>query len=581
MAGCVWPAWGNELVGAGGEHNKFLLQLLDGPSSQPEGFHLFLFLMSISLATLISEDLTCVVTGLMIANGTLTWGQGLGACLSGILVGDFLLYLAGRKMGRPALRKIPLRWMMNPIKLKETEDWFHRRGGMAILVSRFVPGTRLPAYVAAGILGVSYLKFCFFFMVAAVIWTPALLWLSVLLAGKMLFWIERYHHIAPAIVFGALLFYLGIQHLILPAMTWRGRRKLVGRWNRSTRPEYWPMPVLYAPVFIQLVSRWFKPGQHPMDFSACNPCIPGGGMVEESKHAILDQFREREAVAAYMMLAGRLSLEEKVLRSQKFMLEHDLDYPVVLKPDIGQRGNQVTIVKNHEQLVRELDGTRLDMMLQQFIQGTEYGVFYIRKPAEERGYIFAITRKTFGWVTGDGIHHLEDLILKDSRAVCQAKVHFKQFKDRLYEIPDAGKKIQLTNIGNHSRGTMFEDGMGLLTPALENRVDEISKSLPGFYFGRYDLMAPSEEAFQRGEGLKVIELNGVSSEATSMYKPGNSYIAMVRTLWEQWKIASEIGQELQKAGHPKSTLRQLIHDYDVCLRRENSLKLRKFRKKSP
>lgn len=559
--------------------NRFLVTLLDGPENQPVGLKLAGVLFVVALATLVTEDLTCVVTGLMIANGTFTWTQGIGACLFGILFGDFLLYLAGRRLGRPALRRIPLRWMIDPIRLSETEDWFRRRGGLAILISRFVPGTRLPAYVAAGLLGVPTLKFLFYFVLAAVLWTPALIWIAYHLADEALRGIEKYNHAAPWILLGLGITYLLLLKIMVPAMNWRGRRLLVGRWRRLTRPEYWPTRILYLPVFGYLTARWLRPGKHPMDFSACNPCIPGAGMVEESKKAILDGIQDRSAVAEYALIPQRMRLPEKLQVVDDFIQEHALQYPVVLKPDVGERGNRVVIAENPGQVRKVLRDPSGDFIVQAFVPGVEFGVFYIRRPSEESGRIFAITRKTFSFLKGDGLHNLEELILADPRAVCQSEIHFKNLQERLFEVPAAGERIQLNNVGNHCLGTLFEDGMELWTPELEKRVDEISRSLPGFFFGRYDLFAPDEAAFQRGEALKVIELNGVSSEATSMYDPQNSYLHMVKTLLKQWETASAIGLELQKQGHPRMTLRELIRHYDRHQRRAHRLRIRLARKR--
>jgi hypothetical protein len=61
------------------------------------------------------------------------------------------------------------------------------------------------------------------------------------------------------------------------------------------------------------------------------------------------------------------------------------------------------------------------------------------------------------------------------------------------------------------------------------------------------------EAFQNGGGFKVLELNGVTSEATHIYDPGNSLLSALRDLMRQWKIAIEIGQRNRRNGvHPLS-----------------------------
>ncbi len=546
----------------------WILDLLNGPASAPQGGHLFIMLLLLALATLVTEDLTCVITGLMIANGTLTWAQGIGACLIGILFGDFLLFLAGRKWGRPVLRRAPLRWMIHPLKLLETEAWFKRRGGMTILISRFMPGTRLPAYVAAGLMGMSYAKFLVFFVVAALLWTPALVFLSYKLAGKALRLLEQYHHAAPWVFLGMAGLYLGVFKVLVPSLNWRGRRELLARWRRSTRPEYWPAFWLYFPVGVYLLFRGARRGKHLMDFSVCNPCIPGGGVVEESKSDILNRFGDRNVVADYLLLPKEHSPDEKCKKVDSFMRERNLDFPIVLKPDVGQRGQQVMIAKSIADVEKCLEAAKVDFLAQTYVPGIEFGVFYIRHPDEEAGRIFAITRKTFCVLSGDGEHNVEELILLHDRAMCQADVHFKNMKARLLEVPGKGEKVQLTQVGNHARGTLFEDGIDLLTPALTDRIEEISRTLPGFYFGRYDLIAPDTETFQRGEGLQVIELNGVSSEATSLYDPKYSYFSMVGTLLRQWKEASAIGVKLQAQGHPRMTIRELIHQYDQYLQRE-------------
>ncbi|MDF3130231.1 VTT domain-containing protein [Kiritimatiellaeota bacterium B1221] len=546
----------------------WIADLLNGPARVPQGGELILMLGVVALATLITEDLTCVITGLMIANGTLTWTQGIGACLLGILFGDFLLFLAGKKWGRPALRRAPLRWMIHPLKLLKTEEWFRRRGGVTILISRFMPGTRLPAYVAAGLMGMSYSKFLLFFVVAALLWTPALVFMSYKLAGKALRLLEEYHHAAPWVFLGMVVFYLLVFKVMVPSLNWRGRRQLLARWRRFTRPEYWPAFLFYFPVLLYLCSRWLRREKHPMDFSACNPCIPGGGVVEESKSDILDRFGDREAVADYVLIAKAEPPEKKIEWVISFMRERGLDFPLVLKPDVGQRGSQVVIAKSMEEVKETLHEVKVDFLVQTFVPGIEFGVFYIRHPDQECGRIFAITRKTFCVLTGDGEHSLEELILGHPRAMCQAEMHCQNLRSRLLEIPKKGERVQLTQVGNHARGTLFEDGIDLVTPALTARMEEISRSLPDFYFGRYDLMAADVESFQRGEGLKVIELNGVSSEATSLYDPKYSYFSMAGTLLRQWREASAIGAALQAKGHPRMKIRTLIHQYDQYLQRE-------------
>src|SRR5262249_27802918 len=56
--------------------------------------------VAIALGTLVSEDLTCVTTGLLVRAGLLSYPSGAAACFLGIYVGDLGLWLTGRIAGR-------------------------------------------------------------------------------------------------------------------------------------------------------------------------------------------------------------------------------------------------------------------------------------------------------------------------------------------------------------------------------------------------------------------------------------------------------------------------------------------------
>jgi hypothetical protein len=121
-----------------------------------------------------------------------------------------------------------------------------------------------------------------------------------------------------------------------------------------------------------------------------------------------------------------------------------------------------------------------------------------------------------------------------------------------------GETYQIIDIGTHSKGCIFLDGIYLKTPELEAKVDEICQRFDGFYFGRFDIRTPSREDFQKGENLKIIELNGVTSEATSIYDPKNSVFEAWRILCKQWQIAFAIGAQNFANGAKKTKIKELI-----------------------
>ena len=65
---------------------------------------------------------------------------------------------------------------------------------------------------------------------------------------------------------------------------------------------------------------------------------------------------------------------------------------------------------------------------------------------------------------------------------------------------------------------------------------------------RVDIRVPTVEDFRAGENLQVIELNGVTSEATHIYDPNYSVLQAYRTLFRQWRILFEISAEQRAAG---------------------------------
>src|SRR5262245_21601163 len=95
---------------------------------------------SLALATLITEDLTCIAAGLLVAQGSLSFALATTGCFAGILGGDMLLVLLGRTLGQRSLKAAPLRWWISSAMVARAEYWFQRRGPVLVVASRFMPG---------------------------------------------------------------------------------------------------------------------------------------------------------------------------------------------------------------------------------------------------------------------------------------------------------------------------------------------------------------------------------------------------------------------------------------------------------
>jgi hypothetical protein len=218
----------------------------------------------------------------------------------------------------------------------------------------------------------------------------------------------------------------------------------------------------------------------------------------------------------------------------------------------------VVIARTQDAWRSYLSTAKTDTIVQQYVEGPEFGIFYCRRPHEAHGRIVSMTAKHFPCVIGDGHSTIKQLIAKDGRAKTIAKTYEGQSTRALTDIPEHGQRIQLAEIGSHCRGAIFLDARHNVTPQLEAAIDRISQAHPEFYFGRYDIRVDSAEVLREGRTLQIIELNGVSAEATHVYDPSVSVVEAYRVFARQWRVAFEIGAENRNRGFAPASLGELV-----------------------
>lgn len=503
-------------------------------------------LLLLGLATLVSEDLASLGAGVIAAQGSLPIVPAIVACVVGVWVGDFGLYALGRWVGRPALAAPPFRWFVSTDRLSRAGPFFDRRPAVAIIGGRFVPGLRLPTYVAAGAVRMSVSLFLAWTAVAVLLWTPALVSLGWLIGRGL---------VAPGDAAGA----VGLLPWVAVAVwtarrlarlaSWRGRRLLLGDWRRWTRFEFWPTWLVYTPVVVYVV--WLAIRHRSLTlFTLANPGIPLGGLAGEPKDEILAGLArsEPDAVPATRRVEPGRSRGQALGTVRAFLSDHGLGLPVVCKPNVGERGSGVVIAHTLAAAADYLTDAPGPVLLQEYQRGHEFGVSWYRLPGQPRGRIFSITDKRLPELVGDGRSALSDLLLADDRHVVTARRWLTLLGERGAEIPGAGERVVLSEVANHSRGTAFLEGEDLRTPALEESVDRLGQSAPGFHIGRFDLRAPTREDFVRGRNLRVIEINGVAGEPGNIYAPGYGLLRAWMTLCRHWRLVFEIGAAHRRAG---------------------------------
>ena len=121
--------------------------------------------------------------------------------------------------------------------------------------------------------------------------------------------------------------------------------------------------------------------------------------------------------------------------------------------------------------------------------------------------------------------------------------------------------MRLVEAGNHCQGCIFRDGGHLVSEALRERIDKISRALPGFFIGRYDIRYSDDGDLRRGENFRIIELNGAASEATNIYDERNSLLSAYKTLYRQWELVYAIGRANRDLGHKSASAVDVFRDW--------------------
>lgn len=514
---------------------------------------------AIVLGAFVSEDGATITAATLTATATLNPTIAFVSAFAGLWFGDLGVYAMAR-LGGPALLR---------------RDWFQKwfaatvpdsavavnDGRLGLAVSRFFPGTRLPAYLSAGFHGMPALVFAAITAVSAFAWVM-LVFAAIRLAPSRSAAVQR--HAGEAALLGLTLF--------LMLHVWRKwgaivRRKIAVAARRFVKWEFWPPWLFYSPV--ALFCLWLGLRYRGFALPAiANVNQRNGGIIGESKIAILEELLRtspESTAETYLIPLG--TPEARLSEVRRLFEEKSLCFPFVLKPDVAQRGAGFRKIESFEQTKQYLAAVSLPLILQRYAPGpNEAGIFYYRFPQEETGHIFAITRKRFPFVVGDGQHTVRELIERDSRARLIAETYLERFAASADDVLPPGERLRLVEAGNHCQGCIFEDGSDLHSEELRSAIDRISRKLPGFFIGRYDVRYESDEQLRLGQGFTIVELNGAASEATNIYDERNTLRSAYATLYRQWSLVYGIGAANRDRGHRPPTPLAVFRDWNAFVR---------------
>ena len=314
--------------------------------------------------------------------------------------------------------------------------------------------------------------------------------------------------------------------------------------------EYWPFGIIQAPLFVYWLWLSIR-ARSLLYFTASNPGILTGGMFGESKFDILEKIppshKPKTLLVKYPASSAQVAQE---------LSYHGLSFPLIFKPDIGERGWMVKRINSLADVETYLGKIKTDFIVQEYVDlPLEFSVYYARHPEEPAGKVTSVTMKEMLKVRGDGKRTLQELILAKDRARLQWENLKVTYAGRLTEKLKDGEEVELVSIGNHCLGTTFLNRNDRITPKLNESFDWLSKQIDGFYFGRYDLRAASWEDLEKGK-VKIVELNGCGAEPSHIYHPGASIVRAVRDLFVHWRTIFDISMANHKRGIPFLSLRE-------------------------
>ena len=146
--------------------------------------------------------------------------------------------------------------------------------------------------------------------------------------------------------------------------------------------EFAPTHLFYTP--IALYCGWLAVKHFGLTLPTnVNPALPYSGLVGESKFQVLNEVKgsAREYVSPYISCANGGSAEAVYSLAEKALIDANIEYPFVAKPDIGMRGAGVQVVKTPANLRAYIESypKGADFLLQALVdEEGEAGVFYVR-----------------------------------------------------------------------------------------------------------------------------------------------------------------------------------------------------------
>jgi hypothetical protein len=317
--------------------------------------------------------------------------------------------------------------------------------------------------------------------------------------------------------------------------------------------EYWPVYIFNIPVLGIWIWNAIK-ARDFFFFTLTNPGIETGGFFGESKSAILhnipDAFKPKTILLKAPVITDDL---------RNIMEQSGLAFPIISKPEVGERGWLISKIQTMDELVNYVSNHPIDIILQTYIElPLELSIMVYSMPDGSVSDVTSICEKHFLQVKGDGNSTIGQLIMKQDRAVLQFEKLQGKFGDRWGEVLRKDEILVLEPIGNHCRGTMFLNRNAEIDAAIRQHIVSLLRTMPGVYYGRFDMRVGSWESLRASREIRVLEFNGTGSDPAHIYQPGYSLWKAYRDMAFHWNLMYRISRQNRGLGHAPVTFKSII-----------------------
>jgi membrane protein DedA with SNARE-associated domain len=201
----------------------------------------FGILVACGLGVPLPEDISLILGGFLSHKGAANLPVMMMVGFLGIVVGDSIIFAAGRRVGsRVGLKPGGLLGkVITPEKRAQVEALFAKHGEKIVMIARFLPGVRAVTYFTAGSVRMSYWRFIAFDGLAALASAPVFVYLGYYFGDRLQQLIEALKAGQVKVMVGLAVVIVG--YLLVKRI--RARREAAAQVAAPV-----PLPVAVAPI---------------------------------------------------------------------------------------------------------------------------------------------------------------------------------------------------------------------------------------------------------------------------------------------------------------------------------------------